>query len=318
MEMERVCMRIRKIIAFQLALLTLCSFAACGTVNTNKREKELNDEIIWHENIINVLFDEEDKETKDYLNSLVVKDVGEITLKNLTFSLDELIYDSETGLGAYQLTIKSEEEKLSDLVPNLTMFDSFYVLEKDNFRIEIFDGMLPRRSSSYQQENTEYELIQEQPFESYKYEIINDREIQLWCGLYTPNNNLGFSVFIGDLDDEETHKGGSGHIDLPETDNHIEIKVDDENVLGFYISPFGARIDNSWVNNQMLGKIDYSDTIINFSNGENMVLEDIVTGLSGLRGDEPVMYNYKINKNKFIDINEIKSVTIGGKEYIPQ
>lgn len=311
-------MKIKKLLALQLMLLTVFSLASCGTKISDTQQEEVQSNSIQYENIINVMFDAEDKETKDYLNSLVVKDVGEITLKNLTFSLDELIYDSETGLGAYQLTIKSEEEKLSDLVPNLTMFDSFYVLEKDNFRIEIFDGMLPRRSSSYQQDNTEYELIQEQPFESYKYEIINDREIQLWCGLYTPNNKLGFAVFIGDLDDEETHKGGSGNIDLPETDNHIEIKVDDENVLGFYISPFGARIDNSWVDNQMLGKIDYSDTIINFSNGENMVFEDIVTGLSGLRGDEPVMYNYKINKNKFIDINEIKSVTIGGKEYIPQ
>lgn len=58
----------------QLVLILLIGLTACE--NSGRKSKETQDDS-QYETIINKLFSDEDKETKDYLNSLVIKNAGE-------------------------------------------------------------------------------------------------------------------------------------------------------------------------------------------------------------------------------------------------
>ena len=130
-------MKLRKLIALQLVMISVVSFTACGTVDRKSNDSQDDSQ---YETIINKLFSDEDKETKDYLNSLVIKNVGETSTDDLTFSVDELIYDTATGMGAYQLTIKSKNTNLSSMRSNLP---DFYAFICEDFKLELFDGMIP-------------------------------------------------------------------------------------------------------------------------------------------------------------------------------
>jgi len=130
-------MKLRKIIALQLAMMSIVGITACGTVDRKSSETQDDSQ---YETIINKLFSDEDKETKDYLNSLVIKNAGETSTDDLTFSVDELIYDTATGMGAYQLTIKSKNTNLSSMRSNLP---DFYAFICEDFKLELFDGMIP-------------------------------------------------------------------------------------------------------------------------------------------------------------------------------
>lgn len=130
-------MKLRKALIVQLVLILLIGLTACE--NSGGKPKETQDDS-QYETIINKLFSDEDKETKDYLNSLVIKNVGETSTDDLTFSVDELIYDTATGMGAYQLTIKSKNTNLSSMRSNLP---DFYAFICEDFKLELFDGMIP-------------------------------------------------------------------------------------------------------------------------------------------------------------------------------
>lgn len=130
-------MKLRKIIALQLAMMSIVGITACGTVDRKSNDSQDDTQ---YETIINKLFSDEDKETKDYLNSMVIKNAGEVSTDDLTFSVDELIYDSATEMGAYQLTIKSKSINLSTMKNNLP---DYYAFVCEDFKLELCDGMIP-------------------------------------------------------------------------------------------------------------------------------------------------------------------------------
>ncbi|MDD6293178.1 MAG: hypothetical protein PUA71_05005, partial [Eubacteriales bacterium] len=67
-------MKLRKALIVQLVLILLIGLTACE--NSGGKSKETQDDS-QYETIINKLFIDEDKETKEYLNSLVIKNAGE-------------------------------------------------------------------------------------------------------------------------------------------------------------------------------------------------------------------------------------------------
>lgn len=116
--------------------MSVVGLTACGR---EEKRKEVQDNS-HNETIINKLFSDEDKEVKDYLNAMVIKNVGEASTGDLTFSIDELIYDSATKMGAYQLIIKSKDTNLSNMRNNLP---DFYAFIFEDFKLELFDWMIP-------------------------------------------------------------------------------------------------------------------------------------------------------------------------------
>jgi len=94
-------------------------------------------------------------------------------------------------------------------------------------------------------------------FKNYEYEVISDNEICIW-GPYEDGDTFDINVEYFSKNTECLH------IELPKENNHIEIKVDDENIEGFYISPLGFQVDNKYVNKQRLGKME--NIQINYSN----------------------------------------------------
>lgn len=103
-------MKIKKIIILQLLLIIVISITACS--KSDKSDKKNEEDNGQYEDIVNMIFKDEDKDIKEYLNSLVVKDVGALELRDFKFSLDELIFDSRTGIGAYKMNVKSDAVNL--------------------------------------------------------------------------------------------------------------------------------------------------------------------------------------------------------------
>lgn len=289
-------MKLRKIIALQLAMMSIVGITACGTVD--RKSSDAQDDI-QYETIINKLFSDEDKETKDYLNSLVIKNVGETSTDDLTFSVDELIYDTATGMGAYQLTIKSKNTNLSSMRSNLP---DFYAFICEDFKLELFDGMIPSGAVRGIQH------YEKKLFKNYEYEVINDNEICIW-GPYAEGNTFDINV----EDFQENTK--CLHLELPQEDNHIEIKVDNENIEGFYISPIGVKIDTKCVDGLRLGKMENVE--VNYKDGNSVNLYDIIEGAGG-GGNGEVYHSLYAASKRFFVLDDIKSVTVDGKEYFPE
>ena len=289
-------MKLRKLIALQLVMISVVSFTACGTVDRKSNDSQDDSQ---YETIINKLFSDEDKETKDYLNSLVIKNAGETSTNDLTFSVDELIYDSATGMGAYQLTIKSKSINLSTMKNNLP---DYYAFICEDFKLELCDGMIPLGAVM---ETQDYE---KELFKNYEYEVINDNEICIW-GPYAEGNTFDINV----EDSQENTK--CLHLELPQEDNHIEIKVDNENIEGFYISPIGVKIDTKCVDGLRLGKMENVE--VNYKDGNSVNLYDIIEGAGG-GGNGEVYHSLYAASKRFFVLDDIKSVTVDGKEYFPE
>ncbi len=292
-------MKLRKVLIIQLVLILLIGLTACE--NSGRKSKETQDDS-QYETIINKLFSDEDKETKDYLNSLVIKNAGETSTDDLTFSVDELIYDTATGMGAYQLTIKSKNTNLSSMQSNLP---DFYAFICEDFKLELCDGMIPS-GAVHGIQHYEKNL-----FKNYEYEVISDNEICIW-GPYTQGDTFDINV-------EYFSKNAKClHIELPQENNHIEIKVDDENIEGFYISPLGFTVDNKYVNKQRLGKME--NIQINYKDGSSIDLYDVTEGIGGYTfvGHEQTIHDNYLASKRFFVLDDIKSVTVDGKEYFPE
>lgn len=126
-------MKIKKIIILQLLLIIAISIVACS--KSDKSDKKNEEDNGQYEDIVNMIFKDEDKDIKEYLNSLVVKDVGALELRDFKFSLDEIIFDSRTGIGAYKMNVKSDTVNLSELNADLTLESLYYVMENNNYSI---------------------------------------------------------------------------------------------------------------------------------------------------------------------------------------
>ena len=293
-------MKLRKIIALQLAMMSIVGITACGTVD--RKSSDAQDDI-QYETIINKLFSDEDKETKDYLNSLVIKNAGETSADDLTFSVDELIYDTATGMGAYQLTIKSKNTNLSSMRSNLP---DFYAFICEDFKLELFDGMIPSGAVRGIQH------YEKKLFKNYEYEVISDNEICIWGPYIERATDFGINVEYFSKNTECLH------IELPQESNYIEIKVDDENIEGFYISPLGFKVDNKYVYNQRRGKME--NIQINYKDGSSIDLYDVTEGIGGYTavGYEQTIHDKYLASKRFFVLDDIKSVTVDGKEYFPE
>ena len=289
-------MKLRKVLIIQLVLILLIGLTACE--NSGRKSKETQDDS-QYETIINKLFSYEDKETKDYLNSLVIKNAGEVSTDDLTFSVDELIYDSATEMGAYQLTIKSKSINLSTMKNNLP---DYYAFVCEDFKLELCDGMIPLGAVM---ETQDYE---KNLFKNYEYEVINDNEICIW-GPYAGGDTFDINV----EDFQENTK--CLHLDLPQEDNHIEIKVDNENIEGFYISPIGVKIDIKCADGLRLAKMENVE--VNYKDGNSVNLYDIIEGAGG-GGNREVYHSLYAASKRFFVLDDIKSVTVDGKEYFPE
>ena len=292
-------MKLRKALIVQLVLILLIGLTACE--NSGRKSKETQDDS-QYETIINKLFSDEDKETKDYLNSLVIKNAGETSTDDLTFSVDELIYDTATGMGAYQLTIKSKNTNLSSMRSNLP---DFYAFICEDFKLELCDGMIPS-GAVHGIQHYEKKL-----FKNYEYEVISDNEICIW-GPYEDGDTFDINVEYFSKNTECLH------IELPKENNHIEIKVDDENIEGFYISPLGFQVDNKYVNKQRLGKME--NIQINYKDGSSIDLYSVTEGIGGYTfiGHEQTIHDRYLASKRFFVLDDIKSVTVDGKEYFPE
>lgn len=145
-------------------------------------------------------------------------------------------------------------------------------------------------------------------FKNYEYEVINDNEICIW-GPYAEGNTFDINV----EDFQENTK--CLHLELPQEDNHIEIKVDNENIEGFYISPIGVKIDTKCVDGLRLGKMENVE--VNYKDGNSVNLYDIIEGAGG-GGNGEVYHSLYAASKRFFVLDDIKSVTVDGKEYFPE
>lgn len=166
-------MKIKKIIILQLLLIIVISITACS--KSDKSDKKNEEDNGQYEDIVNMIFKDEDKDIKEYLNSLVVKDVGALELRDFKFSLDEIIFDSRTGIGAYKMNVKSDTVNLSELNADLTLESLYYVMENNNYSISFFDGFVPKDIF-----NHKYKKI---PFKSYQVSRISDNEVIIYGAL---------------------------------------------------------------------------------------------------------------------------------------
>lgn len=101
-------------------------------------------------------------------------------------------------------------------------------------------------------------------FRNCEYEVVNDNEIHIWVP-YAESDV--FDINVAYFEDENKWL----HFELPQENNHLKVNIDNEDVIGLYISPIGIRI------------------------------------------------HYIIEQDNLIDyVDDIKSVTVDGKEYIPE
>lgn len=145
-------------------------------------------------------------------------------------------------------------------------------------------------------------------FKNYEYEVINDNEICIW-GPYAGGDTFDINV----EDFQENTK--CLHLDFPQEDNHIEIKVDDENIEGFYISPIGVKMDIKCADGLRLAKMENVE--VNYKDGNSVNLYDIIEGAGG-GGNREVYHSLYAASKRFFVLDDIKSVTVDGKEYIPE
>ncbi len=289
-------MKLRKVLIIQLVLILLIGLTACE--NSGRKSKETQDDP-QYETIINKLFSDEDKETKDYLNSLVIKNVGKASTDDLTFSIDELIYDSATGMGAYQLIINSKNINLSTMKNNLP---DYYAFICEDFKLELCDGMLPLDIA------TKVATYEKELFRNYKYEVINDNEICIW-GPYAEGDTFDINVEYFQKSTKRLK------LDLPQENNHLTVNVDNDDVIGVYISPIGINVHYKVEQNKPLNYVN--SIVLNYKDGKRINGEDILCSIGTVGGSSEAATRY-VTSGKYIILDDIESITVDGKEYIPE
>lgn len=315
-------MKIKKIIILQLLLIIAISIVACS--KSDKSDKKNEEDNGQYEDIINMIFKDEDKDIKEYLNTLVVKDVGALELRDFKFSLDELIFDSRTGIGAYKMNVKSDTVNLSELNADLTLESLYYVMENNNYSISFFDGFVPKDIF-----NHKYKKL---PFKSYQVSRISDNEVIIYGALDVSERENEFLIQTNDrikseeklrnedegieIEEDENALPYYGRIKLPQSVNSISINVTEDNtILEFYISPLGIRSRERWSDKE--SNLFKKNSYITMENGKKIKMKDFVQYGDNWKPDDSDSYEIYFAK-KFININEIKSVTINGVEYSPE
>lgn len=315
-------MKIKKIIILQLLLIIVISIIACS--KSDKSDKKNEEDNGQYEDIINMIFKDEDKNIKEYLNTLVVKDVGALELRDFKFSLDEIIFDSRTGIGAYKMNFKSDTVNLSELNADLTLESLYYVMENNNYSISFFDGFVPKDIF-----NHKYKKL---PFRSYQVSRISDNEVIIYVALDVSEMENELMIQTNDrikaeenlrkedegieIEEDENALPYYGRIKLPQSDNSISINVTEDNtILEFYISPLGIRSRERGSDKE--SKLFNKNSYITMENGKKIKMKDFVQYGDNWQLDDSDSYEIYFAK-KFININEIKSVTINGVEYSPE
>lgn len=307
-------MKIKKIIILQLLLIIVISIIACS--KSDKSDKKNEEDNGQYEDIINMIFKDEDKNIKEYLNTLVVKDVGALELRDFKFSLDEIIFDSRTGIGAYKMNVKSDTVNLSELNADLTLESLYYVMENNNYSISFFDGFVPKDIF-----NHKYKKL---PFKSYQVSRISDNEVIIYGALDVSEMENELLIQTNDRikaeenlrKEDENELPYYGRIKLLQSDNSISINVTEDNtILEFYISPLGIRSRERGSDKE--SKLFNKNSYITMENGKKIKMKDFVQYGDNWQLDDSDSYEIYFAK-KFININEIKSVTINGVEYSPE
>lgn len=307
-------MKIKKIIILQLLLIIAISIVACS--KSDKSHKKNEEDNGQYEDIVNMIFKDEDKNIKEYLNTLVVKDVGVLELRDFKFSLDELIFDSRTGIGAYKMNVKSDTVNLSELNADLTLESLYYVMENNNYSISFFDGFVPKDIF-----NHKYKKL---PFKSYQVSRISDNEVIIYGALDVSEMENELLIQTNDRikaeenlrKEDENALPYYGRIKLLQSDNSISINVTEDNtILEFYISPLGIRSRERGSDKE--SKLFNKNSYITMENGKKIKMKDFVQYGDNWQLDDSDSYEIYFAK-KFININEIKSVTINGVEYSPE
>lgn len=307
-------MKIKKIIILQLLLIIAISIVACS--KSDKSHKKNEEDNGQYEDIVNMIFKDEDKNIKEYLNTLVVKDVGVLELRDFKFSLDELIFDSRTGIGAYKMNVKSDTVNLSELNADLTLESLYYVMENNNYSISFFDGFVPKDIF-----NHKYKKL---PFKSYQVSRISDNEVIIYGALDVSEMENELLIQTNDRikaeenlrKEDENALPYYGRIKLLQSDNSVSINVTEDNtILEFYISPLGIRSRERGSDKE--SKLFNKNSYITMENGKKIKMKDFVQYGDNWQLDDSDSYEIYFAK-KFININEIKSVTINGVEYSPE
>lgn len=307
-------MKIKKIIILHLLLIIAISIVACS--KSDKSHKKNEEDNGQYEDIVNMIFKDEDKNIKEYLNTLVVKDVGVLELRDFKFSLDELIFDSRTGIGAYKMNVKSDTVNLSELNADLTLESLYYVMENNNYSISFFDGFVPKDIF-----NHKYKKL---PFKSYQVSRISDNEVIIYGALDVSEMENELLIQTNDRikaeenlrKEDENELPYYGRIKLLQSDNSISINVTEDNtILEFYISPLGIRSRERGSDKE--SKLFNKNSYITMENGKKIKMKDFVQYGDNWQLDDSDSYEIYFAK-KFININEIKSVTINGVEYSPE
>lgn len=277
-----------KIRIISIIICTLL-LTACGTKTPVKTVMEQNED-----EIAEVCFNDESDDMKEYLKSLSVSDAGTVEVYGMTFSLDTVILDINTGLGYAKMSIKSDTVDLTKL--EYTPDTIHYPISAEDFKIEI----------PYRQLNIDENSITHKE----KLDIINSNEATfIFCiqDQNAPSQQGSLYQIKVVTDDVREHKD----IDIQQINNSIIIDVDG---LDCYISPFGLVLK---LNEP--GKIlDSAKNIkLKMKNNEEFIIrKDGVNMHDNYYMTNQFIFKYTIVFHKHININDVKSLVIDDKEYL--
>lgn len=189
-------------------------------------------------------------------------------------------------------------------------------MENNNYSISFFDGFVPKDIF-----NHKYKKL---PFKSYQVSRISDNEVIIYGALDVSEMENELLIQTNDRikaeenlrKEDENALPYYGRIKLPQSDNSISINVTEDNtILEFYISPLGIRSRERGSDKE--SKLFNKNSYITMENGKKIKMKDFVQYGDNWQRDDSDSYEIYFAK-KFININEIKSVTINGVEYSPE
>ncbi len=284
----------KKILNLLIICIAMGILCACGSANiTSLNEEKTNESIID-------LFYGKDKAKREYAKSILKTDVGSIKIGEFEFSIDELIYDTCSGIGIYSMTITSEKTDMNSFE---TYHGGVYAFVNSQYKIQISDG-------------TQIGPIDDiDNIEELYAKIVSKNEIKIYSGYInqTPEfgekDELQITVRNEEKEDPDT-KNEVGKIELPLMKNSVKIMVNEDCYV--WISGFGMK-EYFLVDNDIIGNA--KEVFLAFNDGSKIVICDENYDI-GYLGTSGAHKGSRIRDfSEVIDINEIQYLSIDDKKY---